>query len=164
MQCNLNKKGIGAACNFPKKLRKELNLAWFRLDCDIDASMVDNRMVQSHEGWITEVHKWEMQLILFPFKAITLNLMPQKRSMVGLHQGCIGRKGSPDGGKSRGGRVIWWKWKVQAAHSFVGIANNFHFAITEALKSMKSPSMSLYYSFWDIRVLFLGVDWCLSFF
>ncbi|GJS38385.1 hypothetical protein Tco_0563428 [Tanacetum coccineum] len=31
--------------------------------------------------------------------------MPQARSLVGLHQGSIGRKGSPDGGRARGGQV-----------------------------------------------------------
>ena len=44
---------------------------------------------------------------------------PQARSVVGLRRGSIGRKGSPDGGRARGSRVIWRKWKVRAAHSFL---------------------------------------------
>ncbi|GKD47300.1 hypothetical protein Tco_1271945 [Tanacetum coccineum] len=32
--------------------------------------------------------------------------MPQARSLVGLHQGSIGRKGSPDGGRARGGQCM----------------------------------------------------------
>lgn len=31
---------------------------------------------------------------------------PQARGVVGLRRGSIGRKGSPDGGRARGGRVI----------------------------------------------------------
>ncbi|KAL0289653.1 UNVERIFIED_CONTAM: hypothetical protein Sradi_7068700 [Sesamum radiatum] len=31
---------------------------------------------------------------------------PQARSVVGLRRGSIGRKGRPDGGRARGGRVI----------------------------------------------------------